>query len=246
MTTTVSFDSIDKIRHYLRMLALEPLDDEPPPKYLGVSATFWRDYTCPPGCGGCCKAFSMDLWPDEYEYFKTVYPNMDFKPYEFEFFGQKETIFSNRETAMPRFLKPSIDYMGRKCEFLDFIGRCGIYKGRPFSCRFELNKISFDSKSGKALLSKRLFGRGWAYKRIDGGIGAKCEMVKLSHEIIEIVKERDLPLVERLVYLLDRYNIKHRGHALLDCLNQQYLDLKAGKEIKPITLVGEYNSNSLF
>lgn len=238
------FDSLNKLKHYLTLLSLEPSA----PKYLGVSATFWRDYTCPMECGGCCISYSMDLWEDEYDRLVSLYPDRkdDFKRYDYDFFGNVEPIYSNRELAWVRFQKPNSDYLGRKCEYLDKLGRCSIYGGHPFLCRFELNKIAFDKRRNRALLSKKLFGRGWGYKRVDSGIGAKCEMVKLSHEIIEIVKERDLPLVERLVYLLDRYNIKHRGHSLLDCLNQQYLDLKAGKEIKPITLVGEYNSNSLF
>lgn len=126
---------------------------------------------------------------------------------------------------------------------MDGIGRCGIYSSRPFSCRFELNKISFNKWSSKALLGKRLFGRGWSYKRIDGGVGAKCEMIVLSSDIITIVKDRDIPLIERLVYLLNKYKVNHRGDELLDCLNNQYLDLKSGKGIKPITLIGRDTEN---
>ena len=38
---------------------------------------------------------------------------------------------TNREIAKERFRKPTEDYLGRKCQFLDGIGRCGIYLNRP-------------------------------------------------------------------------------------------------------------------
>lgn len=157
----IAFDSIEKIRQYMVMLSLEPDGDFTPPKYLGVSKTFWRDYTCP---------------------------------------------------------------------------------DRPFSCKFELNKFSFNVKFDRCLISKRLFGRGWQYKRVDGGIGAKCEMLELTEDILEIVYNRDVNYIRRLVFLLDKYKVNHRGHQLLDLLEDQYLTLKRGDDIKQVTVLGNKKS----
>lgn len=227
------FDSVEKLRGYLVALASVPDGNHRPPGTLAVSHTFWRDYTCPPGCGGCCAAFTMDLWPDEYARLTVAYPALagEFTPRPVRFFGRDETLYSNIAAARDRM------QVRQKCQFLDGIGRCGIDAAKPFSCLFELNKLQMFPTRDRVLLSKKLFRNGWRYDRVDGGRGALCEMVAIAPATVETVIRRDLPLVERLVWLLDRYAVPHRGHALLALLAQQAETLRAGGTIAKVTSV---------
>lgn len=228
-----SFDSLNKLRYFLELLS-NPL------LIIAVNKTFWGDYTCPPGCGGCCHSFSMDLFEDEFEQFKVNYPEQVeyFKPVQASFFNQEVTIYSNRDLAEIRFKKNTP--LERKCMFLSGIGRCAIHKNTPLLCQFELNKFSFDQKRNRVILRKKLFGRGWNLTRIDNQRGALCEILPITPETIEIVKRRDIALLKRLTWLLEQFKVEvNRGHELLDLLDYQYEILKSGGTIKPITIIGE-------
>lgn len=244
--SVVSFDSVDKLKHYLLMLSLEPDGDNIPPKYLVVSRSFWGNYTCPPGCGGCCRSNSIDYFEDEFEQFALIYPDQvqHFQPYEFLFFGRKEVVFSNRLLAKKRYPEP---WPLNRCMFLDGIARCNIHEANPFSCRFELNKLDWDKKRDRAILRKKLFGRGWNYTRIsDKQKGALCEMVPVTLETVENTKRRDVPMLERLIFLLNKWGVKHRGNELLELLDEQYNALKQGVDIKNITIVRTNDSLELW
>ncbi|MBL6947564.1 MAG: hypothetical protein ISR51_02700 [Rhodospirillales bacterium] len=69
-----------------------------------------------------------------------------------------------------------MDHNNHFCRHLDAkSGRCKQYTRRPFACDFEL--IRFLHYKEKVVIMQKLFGRGWAMKRIDGEQGAKCEML---------------------------------------------------------------------
>lgn len=232
------FDSTDKLKFYLSAFCVEPYEGISPPAVLAISHTFWRDYTCPPGCGGCCKPFSMDLFEDQYQTLIREYPDKvkNFDKREVDLFGTSESFYSNTATQKPLFDKGA----GQRCQFLDGIGRCGIYHARPLPCRMELNKFIFRAGENKILISKKLFGRGWGFQRVDGGKGALCEMIPIDRVTIEIVKSRDIPLFRRLIKLLDDRGVKNKGQMFLDILDYQYELLVQNKPIRPITGV-EYS-----
>jgi hypothetical protein len=207
MSAVTVFDSLHKVAHYLAMISLEPFvfDGVPfrPPATLVVSPTFWRDYTCPPLCGGCCRAFSMDYF---------LYPPGNtplFLPHTFTVNGSSYTCFSNRHVARQRFLS------GQYCQFLESSGRCEIHDHSPLSCRFELNKLQLYPKRDQAWLGKKLYRNGWRYRRVDGGIGALCTMVPSSPRTIDVVKTRDIALLRELAELANSLGIHHRGHDLV-------------------------------
>lgn len=232
----MGFDSTQKLKFCLASFCMEPFEDIIPPKILAVSQTFWRDYTCPPVCGGCCKPFSMDLSEYQYQLLLENYPEKSnfFEKRKINIFGNDIDFYSNYSEQKKIFDKG----VGQKCQFLDKqTGRCGIYLARPLLCRLELNKFIFRQKESRVIIQKKLFGRGWAFSRVDNGRGALCEMVQISEETIKIVKERDIPLFEQLIKILNDMNINNKGNLFLDILSNQYEMLIRGLPIKPITLV---------
>ncbi len=183
-------DSLNKIDDYIKAVNNEQLI---------LSPMFFRDYSCPSHCGGCCPKFSLDYFEGErWEKFKETYPHLVHKFKKRIVNGA--TVYTNYQTENP----------DSKCEFLNKEdGRCGIHVSNPFSCEFELNK--FLVKKDKTYLMNKLFGRGWAMMRIDGERGALCEMkdfnlkkylrdVELLQELLDIVSKfnKKAPLLEKV------------------------------------------------
>ena len=188
-------DSLNKIKDYIKASNNEELI---------LSPMFFRDYSCPPNCGGCCPKFSLDYFEGErWEKFKKEYPHLIHK-------FKKRTV--NGATVYTNYQSENKDF---KCEFLNKEnGRCKIHKSNPFSCEFELNK--FVVKGKKTYLMNKLFGRGWNMMRIDGNRGALCEMkpfnlkkylrdVELLKELLDICNKMNekAPLLQKLVKKLD-------------------------------------------
>lgn len=188
-------DSINKIKDYFKAASNEELI---------LSPMFFRDFSCPSHCGGCCPKFTLDYFEGErWENFKQNYPHLVHKFELREVNGAK--IYTNFQK----------ENKSLKCEFLNLEnGRCGIHKSNPFSCEFELNK--FVVKQNKTYLMNKLFGRGWNMLRIDGERGALCKMkdfnlekylkdVKLLKELLDISSKMNinLTLLKRLVSFLD-------------------------------------------
>lgn len=233
-----SYDSADKISLYILMIATEPIEEYNPPKHLGVSHTFWRDYTCPPICGGCCWNFTKDIFIEDYQ--SSNYP-VEFAKREASILGKKLEVYSDFDPQQEKRNKREF------CQFLNRTnGRCEIYPQHPFSCKFELNKMQFNKAHDRCLLSKKLYGRGWQYLRVDDGRGALCEMLPITAETVRIVINRDIPLIEKLCQIADFLGIKHRGYELLELLDLQSKQLLTGQNIKPVTLVGVSSNMTLF
>lgn len=165
-------DSVDKIiTRYFATLTMESFTyggKTYHPRPLRVSPDLLRGHTCPPGCGGCCHIqFSLDYLPNE-----NLPPGVQNR--EVEFNGRKVVVMSD----------PQDDHELKRCRHLNpKDGRCGIHKVRPFSCDFELIRtLEFADESRPNVLTQKLFGRGWAMKRIDGHRGALCEMLPVTPE----------------------------------------------------------------
>lgn len=147
------------------------------PKVLKVSPLLLRDYTCPPGCGGCCFKFTLDYLPSE------ARPENCQERFV-EFNGKKIKIYTDEQK----------ENEGNRCKYLLGDGRCGTYLRRPFTCDFELIRtlqpVDGDESDRANVLTQKLFGRGWSYARTDGGKGAKCEMLGISEKsIAEVVRK---------------------------------------------------------
>ncbi len=191
-------DSIDKIaQSYFACVTTkrfrykgEVYDPHP----LQVSPLLLRGYTCPVMCGGCCPRFSLDYLPSE-----RSPPGSPLKPRFVEFNSKPYVVLSDLQ----------IDHTDHHCRNLNKSdGRCNIHGKHPFSCDFEL--IRFIRTSGfrnkNNYLNQRLFGRGWAFLRVDGERGARCEMLPPTEETIsEVVRK-----LGRLKQWCNYFEIKHK------------------------------------
>jgi hypothetical protein len=172
-------DSVDKvITRYFATVTREPFSYQGKvyhPKALRVSPLLLRDYTCPPGCAGCCFKFTLDFLPAE--------PKPDgLTKRMVEFDGRLVEIWSDPQEGNDT----------NQCKnVMRDSGRCGIYAVRPFSCDFELIRSLQSLEDNRAnVLTQKLFGRGWSYLRVDGGKGALCEMLPISkHSTAEVVRK---------------------------------------------------------
>lgn len=166
-------DSVDKIiSRYFATLTMEPFEyngERFEPRPVRVSPDLLRGHTCPPGCGGCCNLqFSLDYLPHE------PMPLQNMKPRMIKFNGRDVMVMTDAQD----------DHELKRCRYLDpKDGRCGTHKVRPFSCDFELIRtLQFADTDHPNVLTQKLFGRGWAMKRIDGQKGALCEMLPVTPE----------------------------------------------------------------
>jgi hypothetical protein len=156
------------------------------PKPLIVSPDIFRGFTCPAQCGGCCFHFSLEYLPQES------------RPYEMSAY---DVNFSG--WAVPMFHDVQDDHDDHFCRNLDKkTGRCGIHGKHPFSCDFEL--LRFTHFEDKAILSTRLYGRGWAFTRIDGTKRAMCEIIPGDRKIYDDIYRR----LTRLKEWTDHFQLK--------------------------------------
>lgn len=155
------WDSIEKIKTYIQAVQKDELI---------LSVNFFRDYSCPSGCGGCCSKFTLDYFEGKrWDLFKKTYPKQVHK------FEKRKV---NKSIVYSNFQRNN---ESKKCEYLNLKNaRCKIHKSNPFSCEFELNK--FLIREEKSYLMNKLFGRGWAMMRVDGKRGALCEMKPFNFE----------------------------------------------------------------
>lgn len=186
-------DSLNKIKGYLKSASQE----------LIVSKMFFRDYSCPSHCGGCCPRFSLDYFEGpRWEKFKELYPE------------QIERFKPRIVDGVTVYTDPQDDHTNHHCRNLDMTnGRCKIHKSNPFTCEFELMRF-VTHKSGKTYLMNRLFGRGWALTRIDGKKGALCQMLPFNKEKFL----RDVELLKELEEIGIRLNIKNNLRKVLTYL----------------------------
>lgn len=198
-------DSVDKIITYLTNANED----------LVLSKLFFRDYTCPTGCGGCCPRFSLDYFEgsERWENFKKLYPEHVDKFTARNLNGA--IIWSDKQE----------DHKNHYCKHLDLNnGRCGIHKANPFTCEFELMKISYNSLHKKSLLINKLFGRGWSYKRTDGGKGAKCEMLPFNYDKLL----RDLKLLKELYWIGQKLGMKSKINLVIKYIQSNLRSFKEG------------------
>lgn len=141
------------------------------PKPLQVSPLIFRGFTCPSACGGCCPRFSLEYLPTEA---RPKTPKME--SYTIEVNGKDVVLHHD----------PQSEHDDHHCRHLcKDDGRCLIHSKRPFHCDFELIRV-FVSNNG-IRLSQQMFGRGWAFLRIDGKRGALCSITPPDDTSLEEV-----------------------------------------------------------
>ena len=164
-------DSIDKVVSiYMACVTAETFEykgREYSPKPLQVSPLIFRGFTCPTRCGGCCPRFSLDYLPYE------ALPDIELEPRTIAINGKAIMLMSDKQD----------DHKNHHCRNLDMRwGRCKIHGRQPFSCDFELIRFleyqATSKRDPRALITQKLFGRGWAMLRVDGERGALCEMTE--------------------------------------------------------------------
>jgi len=169
-------DSVEKVASYLKAANADE---------VVLSSKFFRDYTCPSGCGGCCPKFTLDyVEGPRLDKLRATYPEAAarLKPRQTK---TGHTIWTDAQS----------DNDTRWCRHLrQEDGRCGIHEANPFTCEFELLKLNVTQ--GKGRIINKLFGRGWSLLRVDGERGAKCEMLpydgsKLTRDVALLDELRD-------------------------------------------------------
>ena len=133
------------------------------PKPLGISPSLLRTAYCPEQCGGCCPVFSLDYLPNE--------------PKPHPHCKMRTIIFNRKEYNIWSILQDR--GVSHFCHFLNISnGRCQIHDLNPFSCKFEPLRFKiFIEETHPNLLGCYNFGRGWAFKTVDGRRGAKCVLM---------------------------------------------------------------------
>lgn len=158
-------DSINKIVSvYFASITNEPFEFNGrtyKPRLLSVSPTILRTAICPQKCAGCCPKFTLDYLPES----KGGYPP-GVQERWVSFNGKKLRIFTEFQSHNTFHF----------CKFVDKkSGLCKIHSMNPFSCIFEpLRFKRFTDPNHNNLLGCYPFGRGWSFKTVDGGKGAKC------------------------------------------------------------------------
>lgn len=212
-------DSVGKVVSYLHAVALEPLTYKGkhllPYRKFYLSTKFFRNFTCPPMCGGCCPRFSLDYFPG---------PRCDEARTRYRRLQPRKVTINERTVTVYSDLQD--DHADHSCRNLDKSnGRCGIHTHNPFSCSFELIRVLHFRDEGKAILTKKLFGRGWNLLRIDGERGAKCEMTPFD---IEVLYGTDVPLLQELCAIADLFDIRTRLPDILTFLERHRPQFERG------------------
>jgi len=168
-------NSLDKIIFsYMAAICKEPFTyngQEVQPKPLQVSPLIFRGFTCPANCGGCCPRFSLEYLPTEPR------PKSDKMVAYTVSINSKDIVLYH---------DPQADHNDHHCRHLcKDDGRCLVHSKRPFHCDFELIRVFI--KSDGIRMSQQMFGRGWAFLRIDGNRGALCTITEPDTESVDEV-----------------------------------------------------------
>ena len=217
-------DSIDKIVfQYFSAITKKPFEYKGKtyhPKQLRVSPGLFREMHCPPMCGGCCHKFTLDYLPFEKHPYKL-------KARTIEFDGKEVLIYSDLQEENPT----------NWCKHLRFEdGRCDIhFQGKPFAADFELIKFLVSKKpDGRNQLTQKVFGRGWSYKRVDGGKGQLCYMTEPTKESAADATRR----MKRLRQWADYFGVNH-------CLDEVIDWMKDGPHDRPLVLNTQKDDSEL-
>lgn len=196
----MNLDSLPRLLDFLRCLSKEEFVAEnktyTPPKNFIVSDYFFRSYTCPVGCGGCCKAVSLLYFPHNIGHLLKYYPELKRDLFErmINVNGRRNVMYELRNTT------------DKFCRFLQQEDKsCKIHKAHPLLCRFELKK--FIRRKDSIFFTKRVPGRGWLFN-------AQCKMTPFSKQVLK----QDILELYELEMIADAFGIKNNIGRLVEAL----------------------------
>lgn len=177
-----------------------------------ISPLLLRGVNCPSGCGGCCRRFTLDWLPSERSKVKK-------EGYDMSRVKERMIQFNGRE--VPVLSDVQDDHDGYWCRNLNpKDGRCGIHTFSPLSCDFELIRTIQTRPDLPNRLTQKLFGRGWAMKRIvDGERGSMCSMTPPTPDTIASVVRR----LNRFKTWTDHFGIDTYIPDILHCIETRAL-----------------------
>lgn len=210
-------DSIDKTMDILGNLILEPLDYHgkhwDPPTQVTVSPAFFRTFHCNLGCGGCCRAWTLDYLPDEAFAFHDEALLSTCTKRDIQVNGQAYPVWT---------IPPGKGQKMRgipTCQHLNLeTGGCGIYHDRPLTCA--LAPVATRQYHGVTHILRTPFSRGWNMERTNGGKGALCtfEPIAISEAFKADYYAYDRPNLWRLKAWADYFHLKTHLDAALDTI----------------------------
>jgi len=188
----MNLDSLPRLLDFISCFSTEEFTVDgvlyKPPKKLVISNCFFRSYTCPPNCGGCCKSVSLLYFDHNISDFLKQYPELksDISARIITVNNQRKScyVLKNGDAKQCRFNRPED-------------GRCLIHKAHPLLCRFELKK--FIHRKDKTFFTKRLPGRGWLFN-------AQCKMTPFEREAFE----QDISELREVEEIAKTFGIKNK------------------------------------
>lgn len=193
-------DSLDRLLSvYMAAVAAKPFTynhQSFEPRPLFVSPQLFQGFTCPAHCGACCFRVTLDYLPEDAHKNKAAIAR---------------TIVINEEPVVVLSDKQE-DSEQKMCRNLDIRdGRCLIHGNHPFLCDLEFVRVL--RYQDHAVLTQRLFGRGWALTRVDGETkGAACRIIPADpHTVAEVLRK-----LQDLQRWADHFKIETKVPAILE------------------------------
>ena len=177
-----------------------------PPNRLAIAPSFWREYICLLGCGGCCHAYTLDFTKSEWDIFCDKFPHL-------ANLGQEFVVSMDGNSVALHTIPQHTQ--AKWCRFLSKeSGACGIHKARPYSCQIELIKFRVIREVG--YIMKGHYGRKWQMRRVvDGSKPVLCDITQFSPKQL---RENDIPSILRLKHWADTLRIETYIEQIIDVL----------------------------
>lgn len=228
-------NSLEKTFEQLSTVAKVPLVTPfktfyPPEKGLRLSPLFWRHYGCHLNCAGCCRAFTLNWLPDEWNKTVREYPHV-------KEMGTLETFSVNGVEANLVTIYQTDPLVLHDRLFCTFInpenGACGIHRESPFSCKIEM--VKFERAKGTGHILKTKFGRGWAMMKVHGEKGAICTIDEyavdyLAPEAEDQLFRSDIPALKKMLSWAEHWEIPTYLPELLALIDRKYRQNDYGEE----------------
>lgn len=158
------------------------------PVPLIVSPNVFRGYTCPEGCGACCRKYQLEYLPWEAK-------TEEAEEFELLVNEKKIPLMIDRQATNTKYW----------CRYLDTTtGRCTVYHQRSFGCAFSLLAFTRYKEPRHNVLTCRKLGRHHLYTRIDGQRGTMCELLPVNQEAIVQARQT----LSRLQVWADHFQLK--------------------------------------
>ncbi len=146
-------------------------------------------------CGGCCKRVTLDYFEgsSRWERFKSLFP-------------EKVADFTRHEIGAGVFYSNAqMNNNTGFCQYLDRkTGLCTIHEARPMLCQSTPLKFKQNPTRNRVILTSETYGRKHAFRRVDGGRGAKCKMLPVTDKRVQ----EDIEFLEELKRIAEVFQLQ--------------------------------------